>query len=87
VDFRKLAQSALDLLDLCGRVIKRRSRWRGDVDLKPALAVVNWATAGVSYPIGKYVVPASLAAGQYEVMAVFPDKTVSKPYWAKMRVN
>ncbi|MCF0062084.1 hypothetical protein MUK70_22865 [Dyadobacter chenwenxiniae] len=57
------------------------------VDLKPTLAVVNWATAGVSYPVGKYVVPANLAAGQYEVMAVFPDKTVSKPYWAKMRVN
>ncbi|MCF2495695.1 hypothetical protein [Dyadobacter chenhuakuii] len=57
------------------------------VDLKPALAVVNWATAGVSYPVGRYVVPANLAAGQYEVYAVFPDKTVSKPYWAKLRVN
>lgn len=57
------------------------------VELKPELAVVNWATAGVSYPVGKYVVPKDLTAGQYEVIAVFPDKTESKPYWSKLQVN
>ncbi|MCE7068324.1 hypothetical protein [Dyadobacter sp. CY326] len=57
------------------------------VDLKPELAVVNWAIAGVSYPVGKYLLPKDLVSGQYEVMGVFPDKTVSKPYWSKMQVN
>ena len=57
------------------------------VELKPELAVVNWATAGVSYPVGKYVVPKDLASGQYEVIAVFPDKQESKPYWSKLQVN
>jgi hypothetical protein len=57
------------------------------VDLKPELAVVNWATAGVSYPVGKYLVPKTLANGSYDVIAVFPDKQESKPYWSKLQVN
>jgi hypothetical protein len=56
------------------------------LDLKPQLATVNWAVAGLTFSIGQYTMPDNIASGSYQVTLVFPDKQESKPYWSKISI-
>ncbi|KQS32663.1 hypothetical protein ASG33_00645 [Dyadobacter sp. Leaf189] len=57
------------------------------VDLAPELVVYYWGIAGVSYPLGKYKLPADLPVGKYTVTGVYTNRYESKPYWSKMEVK
>lgn len=57
------------------------------IDLVPELAVYNWGAAGVNFAVGKYTIPANMPSGDYIVTGIYPDKTVSKPYWSSIKVK
>lgn len=56
-------------------------------DLKPQVTVVNWAVAGFSFAVGRYIIPSTTQTGSYEASLVFPDGVESKPYWSKIEVR
>lgn len=56
------------------------------IDLKSELIVVGWAVAGASLSVSKYIIPANLQSGFYEIIPLFAGKE-AKPYWSKVEIK
>jgi hypothetical protein len=67
-------------------VLRLKSSGR-TVNLLPEVVVYNWAIAGVSYSLGKYLIPLDLPSDSYEIVGVYQNKVETKPYWSKLQIQ